>query len=441
MHVEESGLADGPLVVLVHGSMDRATGMAKIARRLHDTAQVLRYDRRGYARSRPHPGPFGIDEQVSDLVALLDGRAAVLVGHSLGGDIVLAAAERHPELVRAVAVYEPPLSWEPWWPSTSGGSVAVSRARSMEDAAELFLRYMLGDERWERLPQRTRVERRAEGPALVGELRSVRSAAPWHPERIQAPVVAGVGERARRHHREAVQVIAERLPDARAVVLPGAGHNAHASHPDEFVEQLVLPAIARAGAGARGFVLAGGASRRMGSDKAAIEVAGTAMIVRVADALRGAGTAPVTVVGGDRSLATLAGAALLADRWPEEGPLGGLVTAMRSCAAPVAVVVACDLPALDPASVERLVRSLDEHPDASVAVGADGRRHWTCAAWRVAGALPALEAAFTAGERSIQGAAAGLEIVEARLDPDAVHNVNRPEDLDAVARSRRGVDR
>jgi len=39
---------------------------------------VLRYDRRGYGRSTPHDGPFGMDEQVADLVALLDDRRAVL---------------------------------------------------------------------------------------------------------------------------------------------------------------------------------------------------------------------------------------------------------------------------------------------------------------------------------------------------------------------------
>jgi molybdopterin-guanine dinucleotide biosynthesis protein A/pimeloyl-ACP methyl ester carboxylesterase len=432
LHVEESGAPDAPFVVLVHGSMDRATGMAKVARRLHDTARVLRYDRRGYARSRPHPGPFGIDEQVADLVALLDGRRAVLVGHSLGGDIVLAAADRHPELVRAVAVYEPPLSWEPWWPSTSGGSVAVGTARTAEDAAELFLRYMLGDERWERLPARTRADRRAEGPALVGELRSLRRGAPWRAEHIHAPVVAGVGERARRHHREAVRLIAEQLPDARAVVVPGAGHGAHASHPDAFVELLVAPTLALAAGHARGFVLAGGASRRMGRDKAAIEVGGTAMVARVADALAGAGAGPVRVVGGAPQLAALAGARHLPDRWPGEGPLGGLVTALGACEAPVAVVAACDLPSLDEVTVERLLGALDAQPSAGVAVAVDAQRHWTCAAWRVDIAQPLLAAAFATGERAIHRAAVGIETAEVTVAPAAVHNVNRPEDLVAV---------
>ena len=49
-------------------------------------------------------------------MAVIDGRPAVVFGHSFGGDIALAAAERHPQLVRAVGTYEAPMSWEPWWP-------------------------------------------------------------------------------------------------------------------------------------------------------------------------------------------------------------------------------------------------------------------------------------------------------------------------------------
>ena len=63
-HERVDGLAtavDGheymPLVVLVHGSMDRMAGLAKVARRLAPDHHVLRYDRRGYGHSVAHPGP------------------------------------------------------------------------------------------------------------------------------------------------------------------------------------------------------------------------------------------------------------------------------------------------------------------------------------------------------------------------------------------------
>ena len=116
--------------------MDRSAGMLKLSRRLDADFRVLRYDRRGYGRSFPHAGPFTMDAQVDDLVALLAGRKAVLIGHSYGGNVALATADRHPDLVAGVAVYETPLSWEPWWPGTTAGSIAVAEAGKPREAAE-----------------------------------------------------------------------------------------------------------------------------------------------------------------------------------------------------------------------------------------------------------------------------------------------------------------
>ena len=134
---DEAGDPDAPLIALIHGSMDRSTGMLRLSRRLDDRFRVLRYDRRGYGRSvpadGPHPGPFDMPHQVDDLVGLLAGRRALLFGHSYGGNVALATAARLPEQIMAVAVYETPLSWEPWWPgTTAGGAVQIGRASCRE---------------------------------------------------------------------------------------------------------------------------------------------------------------------------------------------------------------------------------------------------------------------------------------------------------------------
>ena len=44
-----------------------------------------------------------------------------------------------------------------------------------EDSAEAFMRRLVGNKVWERLPERTRTARRSEGRVLVGELRDLRS--------------------------------------------------------------------------------------------------------------------------------------------------------------------------------------------------------------------------------------------------------------------------
>lgn len=245
---EEAGPENGTLVALVHGSMDRSTGMLKLSRQLDRTCRVLRYDRRGYGRSIPHDGPFGIDQQVCDLVALLDGRPTVLIGHSYGGDVALATASRHPGLVSGVAVYEAPLSWLPWWPSHTAGGFASANAADPVSAAEGFMRRMIGEARWEGLPERTRATRRLEGAAMVGELVDLRAHAAWEADRIRVPVVAGHGTKASAHQVRGTTEVAASVADGELVVLDGCGHDAPLSHAMLFADLIVRPLLRRVAA-------------------------------------------------------------------------------------------------------------------------------------------------------------------------------------------------
>ena len=229
--VVESGDVHASLVALVHGSMDRMAGFTKLTRRLGDRYRVLRYDRRGYGQSRAVPGPYTIATHVDDLVALLDGRPALVFGHSLGGNIALAAAQRHPDVVRGAITFESPLTWQPWWPRRTAGAVADDGAASPADVAERFMRRMIGDSLWERLPDKTRAERRAEGVALVGELTDLRANEPWVASAISTPVIAARGELGAEHHARGMAWLAARL-GCPLVVVPGARHGAHSSHPD-----------------------------------------------------------------------------------------------------------------------------------------------------------------------------------------------------------------
>lgn len=247
LSVHEAGPRTAPLVALVHGSMDRSAGMLRLSRRLDGRFRVVRYDRRGYGRSAPHPGPFGMGGQVDDLVAVLAGRPAVLVGHSYGGNVVLATAARHPQLVRAVAVYETPMSWASWWPGNTAGSRAVSHPGPPADAAEAFLRRMIGDERWESLPDGARTSRRGEGVAMVGELADLRLEPPWSPSQITVPVVFGFGTRGAAHHRRAMSEAARLVPGSVLVALPDCGHGAVHSEAELFAERIVEPALRAAG--------------------------------------------------------------------------------------------------------------------------------------------------------------------------------------------------
>jgi pimeloyl-ACP methyl ester carboxylesterase len=97
------------------------------------------------------------------------------------------------------------------------------------------MRRMIGDARWERLPERTRARRRREGPALVAEMSSIRSdGAPFDAARISVPTVLVRGEQSRPHHRRGAAMLAEAIPGAELVDVEGAGHGGHLTHPDTF---------------------------------------------------------------------------------------------------------------------------------------------------------------------------------------------------------------
>lgn len=179
-----------------------------------------------------------------------------------------------------------------------------------------------------------------------------------------------------------------------------------------------------------GVVLCGGASRRMGTDKAVLEIDGRLMAARVADALASAGASTVVALGGDRHRLGEAGLDHVEDLHPGEGPLGALVHALGVVGGEdVVAVLACDLLQPDPALISRLVTARAT-ADADVCVPlAAGRPQWALAVWhRRVGRL--LGDVFASGERSLVGAASGLrvEFVEG-VDPLVCADADTPTDL------------
>ncbi|MCP5027131.1 MAG: molybdenum cofactor guanylyltransferase [Actinomycetia bacterium] len=162
-----------------------------------------------------------------------------------------------------------------------------------------------------------------------------------------------------------------------------------------------------------GAVLAGGASRRMGTDKAFIPIGGIPMVERVAAALTEAGARRVVVVGGDGPRVADLGLDWVADPQPGLGPLAGLVTALTELVGPT-VVLPCDLIQPDAFPIGRLVDTLVATPGADVAlpVGApDMPADVLFAAWRPTALEPARRL-LTEGVRAPRALVAQLETVE-----------------------------
>jgi molybdopterin-guanine dinucleotide biosynthesis protein A len=179
-----------------------------------------------------------------------------------------------------------------------------------------------------------------------------------------------------------------------------------------------------------GAVLTGGRSTRMGRDKALIEVDGSAMVDRVGGALFEAGSSIVVAVGPP---ALAGGLASVDDLYPGEGPLGGVITALKFFAARArsVCVVACDLPWLDAAALGELVRTAsaaEETNGFDVVMARTDRLEPLCALWNPQ-CVSALQAEFDSGQRAVRDALDELLVATVVVPTAALRNVNTPDDL------------
>ena len=240
----EAGPERDLVVVFIHGALDRSAGMARLAREASTAARTVRYDRRGYGDRWEHPGPFDVEGHVDDVQAIVADRECILIGHSYGGHVALAAAARMSGQTRGVSTYESPLAWLDWWPRDTAGRQATSS--EVDVAAERFMVAMIGVDAWNRLPERTREHRRREGRALVAELSDLGRGTPWRPENVSCRVLCGVRTNAPEHHARASIWMRDSLPHADIAEFEGAGHGAHLTHAGMFHQLLVAPHLREA---------------------------------------------------------------------------------------------------------------------------------------------------------------------------------------------------
>jgi molybdopterin-guanine dinucleotide biosynthesis protein A len=165
----------------------------------------------------------------------------------------------------------------------------------------------------------------------------------------------------------------------------------------------------------------------MGRDKALLPFHGAPLAEAVARQVEAA-AGSVIIVGHP----ALGG---IDDRYPGEGPLGGILTALHHTSAEWNLIVACDMPELSAGFLRRLLAAAAITPaDVVLPYGPDGRPEPLCAVYHRR-SLAALEAAFARGIRKVTAALAELPVE--RIDIAEVadfQNVNTPEDWSAYAR-------
>lgn len=185
-----------------------------------------------------------------------------------------------------------------------------------------------------------------------------------------------------------------------------------------------------------GAVLAGGASRRMGRDKAKLRVGGETLVRRQVRALRRAGAEPIVIVRRSGQRAAMRGVRHVHDEFVDAGPLAGLHAALKAAAEAEAqwvAVLAVDMPMADAEWFER------QRAGCRVGAGVVVRHangFEPLAAIYPCEALRAVERRLRRGKFSMQALVAALvrqrkmRVTElAEGERWRVENWNRPEDV------------
>lgn len=182
-------------------------------------------------------------------------------------------------------------------------------------------------------------------------------------------------------------------------------------------------------------VLAGGKSRRMGTDKAAVEIDGQRMLDRVfALATEFCDSCRVSVRPDQMDDPLRARFNPLPDTRPGEGPLAGVLAAFESDPKADWLVLACDMPGLTRDALQLLTEAASQHntaPAVALASPDSSLPEPLCAVWRREmrdAIIEALDAERRCARKVLINA--GATVIPAHSSR-VVANMNTPSDLDA----------
>ena len=187
-----------------------------------------------------------------------------------------------------------------------------------------------------------------------------------------------------------------------------------------------------------GFVLAGGKSSRMGTEKHALEIDGETFLMRAVSVLKPACESVKIVLNQTQTLET--SLPIVRDIYTARGALGGIHAALKNCDTKFAFMLAVDLPRVSTGAIENLAAFA---LSANRYIGfvprqTDGRPQPLCAVYRVRYCLPTLEKLL--GEKDSASvrdfldliAPKYIEAIRLSTDENLLFNVNFPADFQKI---------
>ena len=230
LYYEDHG--KGPAVLLSHGYSATSRMWAPQVRGLAERFRLITWDLRGHGRSDSPDDPSAYSETLSveDMSAILDAcgiERAVIGGLSLGGYLSLAFHLEHPARVRALLLFDTGPGYRNEEGRRRWNAMAETYARGFEERGIAALGTSA--------EVRASEHRSARGLALAARgilvQRDARVIDSLPAIRVPTLVLWGARDEA---FFKPCEYMAAKIPEARRVILPDAGHAANLDQPHAF---------------------------------------------------------------------------------------------------------------------------------------------------------------------------------------------------------------
>ncbi len=243
-------------MLLVHGSAaDHTTWSIQLASPLRERFTLIAYDRRDADTVEAH---------AADAAEVLAGSQrgandrALVVGSSFGSVIAIELMRTRPELCAGAVLIEPPMASDASElsgeqvplgcderPAAPAGFLAEFDRRVAEQggpaAGEFFLRTVLGDAAFERMPRAYQERSKQKWASIRADSAALIAYRPRYAAlaAVDIPTLLVGGDRSASYFRPTLEALLRSLPRARLEIVAGAGHMLHAEAHRRFGELLV----------------------------------------------------------------------------------------------------------------------------------------------------------------------------------------------------------
>jgi 3-oxoadipate enol-lactonase len=245
---ETEGPRNSVPVLLVHGfPFSKAMWEYQVAA-LRKDYYVVTYDVRGHGASDPGDGQYTVELFVDDLIALLDHlklRSVVAVGLSMGGYIILRAAERHPERFRGLVLCDTRSEAD----GNDGKVKRAGQARELKingtaKFTDAFLEAVFHGKTFTERPEAVESIREIIGNTPVGAMAGTLIALAGRTDttaglyKLNVPTLILVGKHDTLTPPSASHAMKDKISNSELHVIPDAGHLSNMENPEEFTTHL-----------------------------------------------------------------------------------------------------------------------------------------------------------------------------------------------------------